>query len=286
MEQMRLARRKRFGSSSEKSEYDQFNLFDEAEAYADEKVPEPEVSEVKAHYRKKAAQGKEKLPEGLPVEIIEHTLPEEEQVCPECGNPLHVIRKNVRETLKLIPAKAVIERHIQYAYICRDCEKTACSVPVIKAKADTPLIKESITSADAVAQLMTQKFVTCVPLYRQEQEWNRQDIPLSRQTMSNWLLKCTEDYLVPIYDRLHDQLLQHEVLHADETTFQVLHEEGKTPQSKSYMWLYRISGDEKHPIVLYEYQPDRESGTTKRFPQRIPRLSARGRLFGISPIAA
>jgi transposase len=81
--QMRLARHKQFGSSSEKSEYDQLSLFDEAEAYADAKAPEPQASEVKAHYRKKAALSKERLPEDLPVEIIEHTLPEEEQYCPE-----------------------------------------------------------------------------------------------------------------------------------------------------------------------------------------------------------
>lgn len=265
MVQMRLARHKRFGSSSEKSEYDQLSLFDEAEVYADEKALELQVSEVKAHRRKKAAQSIEKLPENLPVEIIEHTLPEKEQVCQECGNPLHVIGRNVRETLKLIPAKAVIERHIQYVYGCRDCEKNACSVPVIKAKADTPLIKGSIASAEAVAQLITQKFVMGVPLYRQEQEWNRNGIPLSRQTMSNWLIKCAEDYLTPIYNRLHERLIEHEVLHADETTLQVLHEEGKEPQSKSYMWLYRTSGDAKQPIVLYEYQPDRKSERPKDF---------------------
>lgn len=104
-----------------------------------------------------------------------------------------------------------------------------------------------------------------VPLYRQEQEWNRNGIPLSRQTMSNWLIKCTEDYLVPIYDRLHEQLVRQEVLHADETTLQVLHEEGKLPQSKSYMWLYRTSGDAKYPIVLYEYQPDRKGERPRDF---------------------
>lgn len=166
--------------------------------------------------------------------------------------------------MKLIPAKAVIER--QYVYGCRGCEKNAsCSVPVIKAKADTPLIKGSIASAEAVAQIMTQKFVMGVPLYRQEQEWNRQGIQLSRQTMSNWLIKCTEDYLVVIYDKLHEQLVQQEVLHADETTLQVLHEEGKTPQSKSYMWLYRTSGDAAHPIILYEYRPDRKTKRPRDF---------------------
>lgn len=186
-------------------------------------------------------------------EIIEHTLPEEEQCCTACGNHLHVIGKNIRETLKLIPAKAVIERHIQYVYGCRYCEKNACETPIVKAPTDTPLISGSIASAEAVAQIINQKFVMGVPLYRQEQEWSRQSIALSRQIMSNWLLKCTEDYLTPIYDRMHEQLIQHEVLHADETTLQVLHEEGKPPQTKSYMWLYRTSLDVKQPIELYGY---------------------------------
>jgi AraC-like DNA-binding protein len=55
------------------------------------------------------------------------------------------------------------------------------------------------------------------------------------------------------------ELLKHEVLHADETTLQVLREPGKTAQSKSYMWLYRTGGDADRPIVLYDYQPDRRS---------------------------
>lgn len=166
MEQMRLARHKQFGSSSEKSEYDQLSLFDEAEVYAEGKAPEPEIAEVKAHVRQRAAHSKERLPEELTVEEIEHTLCEEEQVCQECGERLHVIGRNVREVLKFIPAKAVIERHIQYVYGCRECEKHACYVPIVKAKADPPLIKGSIASAEAVAHIMTQKFVMGVPLYR------------------------------------------------------------------------------------------------------------------------
>ena len=104
---------------------------------------------------------------------------------------------------------------------------------------------------------MTQKFVMGAPIYRQEQELNRQGIPLSRQTMSNWILRASEDYLTPVYEQLHRELLNRDVLHADETTLQVLHESGKKPQTDSYMWLYRTSGDTDKPVVLYEYQPGR-----------------------------
>jgi hypothetical protein len=54
-------------------------------------------------------------------------------------------------------------------------------------------------------------------------------------------------------------LLAREVLHADETTVQVLNEPGKTAQSKSYMWIYRTSGDTDRHIVLFEYQPSRKA---------------------------
>jgi len=83
--------------------------------------------------------------------------------------------------------------------------------------------------------------------------------------MSNWLLKATEDWLEPLYDRMKEILCAGQVLHADETTLQVLHEPGKKPQSKSYMWLYRTGSDAHRPIVLYEYQPDRGKKRPQNF---------------------
>ena len=97
------------------------------------------------------------------------------------------------------------------------------------------IIPGSFATPEAIAHIMTQKFVMGSPLYRQEQEINRQGIQLSRQTMSNWILKVTEDYLTPVYKQLHKEQLKRDVLHADETTLQVLHEPGKAPQSESYM---------------------------------------------------
>ena len=103
------------------------------------------------------------------------------------------------------------------------------------------------------------------PLYRQEQEWARQGLKLSRQTMSNWVLRAAEDHLLPVYEELHRQLVKREVLHADETTLQVLHEPGKKAQTKSYMWLYRTGRDGGPPIVLYEYQPSGQAEHAAKF---------------------
>jgi len=258
-EQFRLNKHRQFGASSEKSEYDQLSIFNEADATADANVPEPELIEIERHYRKRTRLTTDKLPENLPIEVVEHDLPTDEQICPECGGDLHVMGRETRRELVIIPAQVKIREHIRKVYACRDCEKDECGVPILKAPIAEPVIKGSFASPEAIAHIMTQKFVMGSPLYRQEQDWKRNGIMLSRQTMSNWLIKATEDWLEPIYDMLRESLCYRNVLHADETTLQVLREPGKTAQSKSYMWLYRTSGDTDAPIVLYEYQPDRKT---------------------------
>ena len=158
--------------------------------------------------------------------------------------------------------------HIRRVYGCRDCEKDEYGDPIYKTPVNHPVIKGSFASPEAIAQ----KFVLGVPLYRQEQDWNRQGIMLSRQTMSNWLIRVAQDYLEPIYDGLRELLMTYDTIHADETTLQVLREPGKTAQSKSYMWLYRTSGYNKadyevrHPIALYmNISPAAALSTPKSF---------------------
>jgi len=257
VEQLKLSKRRQFGVSSEKSEYDQVSIFNEAEGVADPSAVEPDIEEVKAYRRKKSRSAADRLPPDLAVEVIEYELPEDERLCPDCGGALHVIGRETREELKLIPAKAAIIRHVRHVYACRGCEKNTAHSTIVKAKMPEAVIKGGFASPEAVAHIMTQKFVTGVPLYRQEQEWERSGVHLSRQTMSNWLIRCAWDWLKPIYDRMHQLLCAREVLHADETTVQVLHEPGRGAQSKSTMWLYRTSGDAEHPIVLYDYQTSR-----------------------------
>jgi Transposase and inactivated derivatives len=266
-EQFRISKHRQFGSSSEKSEYDftQLSIFNEAELLADVNVPEPELVEVEKHYRKRTRLTTDKLPEDLSVEVVEYGLPESEQICPECGGPLHVMGHDTHRELVIIPAQVKIREHVRKIYACRDCEKDECGVPILKSQTDEPVIKGSFASPETIAHLITQKFVMGSPLYRQEKELSQRGIMLSRQTMSNWLIRVTEDWLEPIYNALHEVLCTYDVLHADETTLQVLREPGKTAQSKSYMWLYRTSGNALHPIILYDYQPDRRTKRPTEF---------------------
>jgi transposase len=271
MEALRLARHRQFGASSEKSQdtlMEQLSfLFNEAEVFsAAEKAEAENLTVVAAHKRhKKHEYTLDSIPEGIETRQVEHRLEGEDLVCPQCGDTLTEIGTEVVRTLEIIPAQMVVREDVYYTYACQNCNKEDIETPVVKAPREKNIIPGSFATPEAIAHIMTQKFVMGSPLYRQEQEINRKGIKLSRQTMSNWILKATEDYLAPVYKQLHKELLKRDVLHADETTLQVLHEPGRTPQSDSYMWLYRTSGDTDKPIVLYEYQPGRGAKHPKEF---------------------
>ena len=261
----RLHQHKKFASSSEKSNPEQLSLFDEAENETDKHNPEPDVEQITYTRRRGREEKEEEVLPDLPVETVKHALPKEEQVCPECGCELHVMGHEVRRELEVIPAQVKVVEHTREVYACRNCEKTATSVPIVKAPMPESVIKGSAASASSVAHIMTQKYVNAVPLYRQEQEFLMNGMALSRQTMANWLVRSSEDWLEPLYALMKSRLLMEEVLHADETTLQVLKEPGRNSRTESYMWLYRTSGCGSEPVVLYEYQPTRSSAHPKAF---------------------
>lgn len=69
-----------------------------------------------------------------------------------------------------------------------------------------------------------------------------------------------EQDIVPLHiiaDCLKQELLKKDLLHADETTIQVLHEPGKKATTESYMWLFRSGADDEKPIVLFNYYASR-----------------------------
>ncbi len=120
-------------------------------------------------------------------------------------------------------------------------------------------------SASIVAEVLYPKYVLSVPLTQQEKEWAEAGLRFTSTTMANWVIRCSQDWLSLVYNRLKLALRQRQVLHADKTPVQVLKENDTTAQSKSYMWVYRTGKDEQAPIILYEYQPGRNGDYPKAF---------------------
>jgi len=265
-DQFKLAQRRQFGSSSEQTP-DQLrfeNMFNEAEDQADPSLPEPAYEQI-TYVREKRPGKKADDLSGLPTERIDHELPEAECLCPECGGPMHDIGVTIRDEIEVIPAKVVHKEHAVHAYGCGKCEETTGKKTIVRAAAPAPLIAGSLATPSAVAHIASQKYVNGTPLYRIEKGFTYDGVVLSRQTMSNWLVHCAQTYLSAIYSLLTSILLTESVIHADETTVQVLHEPGRNAKQKSYEWLYRTSGCAKHHIVIYEYHETRKQDNPRKF---------------------
>ena len=131
--------------------------------------------------------------------------------------------------------------------------------------APAPLMKHSLASASSVADVMTKKYVDGLPLARQEKIWAREGVQLSRATMANWVIQCTQTWLKPLYKHMKQQLLAQSVIHADETVVQVLKEDGKPATSESRMWLYASGERSEMPVRIFEYQPDRSGKRPESF---------------------
>ena len=252
---LRLAAQRRFGASQERSDARQLELFNEPEVEATPALA-PVTETITYERRKKTPGQRDADLAHLPVERRVYELPATEQSCEVCHNPLHVMSTEVRRELEVIPAQVKVIEHVQNVYSCRVCEREALTTPIQTAPMPRPVYPGSLASPSLIAEVLHQKFTQGLPLHRQEQEWARLGVPLSRQTLANWVVYAAHEWLRPVYTQLYRELLVREILQADETTVQVLKEDGRTAQQKSYMWLYR-TGREAPAIVLYEYQPTR-----------------------------
>lgn len=266
IEQLKLKAKEKFGASSEKADPNQlslFDLFNEAETLMQPITIEPELETViKAHTRKKSKRGSKFT--NLEVKQVHYELSDDEKICDICGEVLTEMSTETRKELVIKPAEAFIVEHITHIYSCRNCDKNGEASFIKNAESPKALISKSFVSPSMMAHIMNNKYTLALPLYRQEQEFKRLGFEISRQNLSNWILKGAA-LLNPLFLELKKQLLKEEFLHADETTLEVLNEPGKKATSNSYVWIYRTSKYTLNPIVLYEYTESRRSIYPKTF---------------------
>ena len=275
-DEISLLRKKLFGSSSEKRVIDfpgQLNLFNEAELEQDPSAAETEelaatLPEESPKKRKNRATDAERF-KGIPVIKKYIDIPEEDKTCPVCSTPLVKIGEEfVRRELVFIPAKLKVVEIYSFNYSCPECSKR--DIPVMKKGKDgKPHMLYGMASAGTVAWVMYQKFCNSLPYCRQEKDWKQYGAAITRATMANWVIRNSEAFFRPMYEYFHRKLLERNFLMADETPLQVLHEEGRRAQTKSYMWLFRSGEDGGIPIILYKYSPTRAGDNAVEFLQEF-----------------
>lgn len=261
-ETVREFKRKLFGSSSEILPSEE----EEEEDDADRKTMGKKEATVTSHKRKyQSRTSRKELYKNIPIEEVKIDVPEEKRFCPDCNAPMkHLGYKYVREEIRIIPAKVVRIHYYKETLYCPSCRQEDDSC-IVEAEVPAALLKHSPASPSLIATILYEKYMMYSPFYRQQTDWNSREIPFSRATMARWCIRCSLEYLQPVYEHLHRYLLQAMYLHADEAPCQVLKEEGKKATSRSYMWIYLTGRTEERQIVLYEYQPGRKGEYPKEF---------------------
>ncbi|MGL5260072.1 MAG: transposase [Lachnospiraceae bacterium] len=174
-----------------------------------------------------------------PLKKFEYKLDEFERICDVCGDALTEMKKEIRKELKIVPAKISIIEHVTYIYSCRNCDKNGEAGFIKLATSPKALVPKSLVSASVMAHILNQKYTNAMPLYRQEQEWNRLGTNLTRQNLSNWTIKAG-GLLKPLEAALKKELLSNDLLHADETTLEVLHEPGNETTKSVILYDYQV----------------------------------------------
>ncbi len=257
--------KKIFGKSSEKFNYDQLSLFNEAETYCDPKKDELEQEEIKYTRNKPSKKkGKKDTLANLKRVIIHHNLEDDKKDCDNCSSEMECIGTSSKEILKYKPAELTVEEHITHTYACKErCEDEEGKTNIISTKAPSTLLHKSMASNEILSHIIALKYVYALPLYRQESYFKMLGLELSRQTLSNWIVAAADEMKL-VYEVMKEELLKRKYIQADETTLKVLEKSGDESRSKHYMWLYR-SGTDIEPIILYEYQKTRSGSNPRKF---------------------
>lgn len=261
-EQFKLTKHKLFASKNE--DYPgQGELFNEVEDIAQQSEATPQDEDEYTEYTAKRKKRNRKVfDDTLEREVVIHDIDEADKTCDCCQGQMHVMGKDVTEKLEFVPATTKVIEHHRLKYACRACEKNDIKTPIKQAPPVASILPKSYATPSLIAQIIVSKYQYGLPLYRLETMLSQLGIHLSRQTMSDWLIKISALFKPITYEPWHDILLKQDYMRADETTMTVVGDDNV----KSYMWVYNcgadspngnINGDNTPNIVLYDYQPSR-----------------------------
>jgi transposase len=221
-----------------------------------------ETEEVKSYARNKA--GRKPIADTLLRRQIIIDIPESEKQC-ACGAVMTKIGEEISEKLHIIPPQIYVEQIIRPKYACRSCEGTEDEdKPAVRiAPVPVSIIPRGIATPGLLSTIMISKYQDHLPFYRQEIQFERIGVSISRQDMSNWQQQVYQK-LAPLFALLKREIKKGPVLNMDETTLQVMGEAGRADTSTSYMWLTR-GGPPDKPVLLFEYRETMEAKHISEF---------------------
>ncbi len=184
--------------------------------------------------------GRTKLPEHLERREIIIEPAEVTEGCKKIG-------EEVTEELEYEPGKLFVNRYVRPKYVQANNQGI-----IISPMVDRPLPK-AIVGPGLLAQIIIDKYVDHLPLYRQMERFKRESINIPYSTIGDWIKNgCA--LIDPLYEALKKLILQSSYLHADESPIKVLDKDKKGSTHRGYYWVYHNSME---GLVLFDYQEGR-----------------------------
>jgi transposase len=220
-------------------------------------VVETAPEEARALATKRKGHGRRAKPKDLPrrPEVID--LTEAEKVCTCCGAAKVRVGQTVNERLDYQPMAIFVRELIRPVYACRSCETQGHDPQIAKAILPPEPIPKSNVGAGLLAHVIVSKYCDHLPLNRQEAILARHGWDVRRSTLCDHLRRCGQ-LLKPLYDLMHQRLLQSFAIHADDTPLVLLR-----PRRTAFAWVYL--GDAANPYTLFDLTPGRSQAYPQRF---------------------
>jgi transposase len=184
--------------------------------------------------------GRMKLPESLRREQIIIEPAEDITGCKKMG-------EEITEVLEYQPGELYVKQYKRLKYAKPD------NGGVLIGQLPSRPIEKAMAGEGLLAQIVIDKYVDHLPLYRQMQRFERSGVKLSYSTLTDWVSGAC-NLLAPLFNALKAEVLQTGYLHADETPVKVLDKDKKGETHRGYYWVYQNSIKK---IVFFDYQEGR-----------------------------
>lgn len=180
--------------------------------------------------------------------------------CPDCGGDLRVLGEDVSELIDMIAAQLKIIEIARIKKSCRRCEK------IVQEPAPSRPIPRSMAGPGLLAYILTSKFDDHIPLYRQNEIFERMGADIPDTTLVDWCGAAMRT-LAPLIERIEADVMASDVLHADDTPIRVLDRSAKSKGlgkgvKQGRIWTYvrdqRPWSGTAPPGAVYYFSPDRK----------------------------
>ena len=205
------------------------------------------VEEVTANPETPTRRRTRRNPAAKQLETVTERIEPEEKVCPHCKQSKCEIGCERSERFEYVPAK-IIRHEILRPQLACPCGQGTVSIAPLP---PTP-VEKGYPGPGLVAHVMLSKYDDHLPLYRQQQQFERLGVNFPRQMLCNWVEKGAF-LLQGLVGVMKTQLLAGDYVQVDETPVRVMDPEVKGKCATGYLWLV----GQPHGDVVFEFHPGR-----------------------------